>query len=117
MTENECFLTLIGFCLIILITILCYYGSIRTKSISTYKTLRVAAIFGAISICYICIMEIWGGFTVNQTTSYKYEAIHNKNIEKYPKCYAKGKFNVCESASGKKVIVDEYWKIEEKTNN
>lgn len=117
MTENECFLTLIGFCLIILITILCYYGSIRTKSVSTYQTLRVAAIFGAISICYICVMEICGGFTVNQTTSYKYEAIHNKNIEKYPKCCAKGKFNVCESTSGKKVVVDEYWKIDEKTND
>ena len=117
MTENECFLTLIGFCLIILITILCYYGSIRTKSVSTYQTLRVAEIFGAISICYICVMEICGGFTVNQTTSYKYEAIHNKNIEKYPKCCAKGKFNVCESTSGKKVVVDEYWKIDEKTND
>ena len=81
------------------------------------KTLRVAAIFGAISICYICIMAIWGVFMVNQTTSYKYEAIHNKNIEKYPKCCAKGKFNVCESASGEKEVVDEYWKIDEKTNN
>lgn len=117
MTENECFLTLIGICLIILITILCYYGSIRTKSISTYKTLRVAAIFGTISICYICIMGIWGVFTVNQTTSYKYEAIHNKNIEKYPKCYARGKYSVCKSASGEKEVVDEYWKIDEKTND
>lgn len=115
MTENEfeCFLVV----LIILMTILSYYGSIRTKSISTYKTLRVGAIFGAISICYICLMAVWDGSTVNQTTSYKYEAIHNKNIEKYPKCYAKGKYSVCESGSGEKVVVDEYWKIDEKTND
>ena len=49
-------------------------------------------------------------------TNYKYEAIQNKDVEKYPKCYAKGKFNVCESDSGEKEVVDEYWEIDEKTN-
>lgn len=87
---------------------------------SSSAFLRVIAISSVISICYIYVMGKCSDFTVNQmtqTTNYKYEAIQNENVEKYPKCYAKGKFNVCESASGEKWVVDEYWKIDEKTNN
>lgn len=109
------------FLIIILLILIC----INKEGLTSDNTiewssafLRVAAIF--IAIYFIVVMEKCGVFTVNQTTQttcYKYEAIQNKNIEKYPKCYAKGKFNVCESDSGEKVVVDEYWKIDEKAND
>lgn len=113
-------MTVEAFLIIILLILICINkeGLTSDNPIEWSSTfLRVAAIF--IAIYFIVVMEKCGVFTVNQTTQtpcYKYEAIQNKNVEKYPKCYAKGKFNVCESDSGEKEVVDEYWEIDEKTN-
>lgn len=110
-----------AFLIIILLILICINkeGLTSDNPIEWSSTfLRVAAIF--IAIYFIVVMEKCGVFTVNQitqTTNYKYEAIQNKDVEKYPKCYAKGKFNVCESDSGEKEVVDEYWEIDEKTND
>lgn len=53
---------------------------------------------------------------LEQQEQYPYEAIcfenGGKNLNRFPNCYEYHEFSVCETESGNKVVVEDYWKIE-----
>ena len=47
------------------------------------------------------------------TEESKYEAVVDRKVEKYIKCYDQKKHHICEAANEEKIVVDDYWKIGE----
>lgn len=104
---------------ILFIWMINYLEEDKENLLSNRKLQVVFTLFVAFSFALLAYINYPIYESKNQQHHYpdteesKYEAVVDRKVEKYIKCYDQKKYHICEAANEEKIVVDDYWKIGE----